>query len=96
MHDEILESGYRVIAVSPQSERSHERFSREYQLPFPVLSDTSKKLIRAFGVDGPLGFGVRRATFLVGADGVIEKRHVADFSVNSHLDFVKRSTRQPT
>jgi peroxiredoxin Q/BCP len=93
MHDDILESGYQVVAVSPQGEGSHGRFADRYDLRFPILADTSKRLIRAFGVDGPLGFGVRRATFLVGADGVIEQRHVSDFLVNSHLDFVKRNTR---
>ena len=92
MHDDLLESGYQVVAVSPQSEASHKRFAQRYDLGFSILADTSKKLIRAYGVDGPLGFGVRRATFLVGADGLIKKKHVSDFFVNSHLDFVKRNT----
>jgi len=91
MHDVILESGHRVVAVAPQSQNSHQRFADRYKLPFPILADTGKRLIRAFGVDGPLGFGVRRATFLIGADGVIKKRHVSDFFINSHLDFVKRN-----
>ena len=93
MHDDILESGHQVVGVSPQSEGSHGRFAARYDLKFPILADPAKRLIRAFGVDGPFGFGVRRATFLVGEDGTIQKRHVSDFLVNSHLDFVKRNTQ---
>jgi len=89
MHDDILEAGYRVVGVSPQGEDSHRRFADSYSLPFPLLVDSRKTLIRAFGVDGPLGFGVRRVTFLIGADGVITRRHVADFDMRSHSRFVR-------
>lgn len=91
MHDEILESGYQIIGVSPQSTGSHARFVERYGLPFRLISDTRKTLIRAFGVDGPMGFGVRRATFLIDTDGTISKRHVSDFAVNSHLEFVRET-----
>lgn len=93
MHDEILESGVKVVGVSPQSGASHRRFAEQFQLPFPLLADTKKQLIRAFGVDGPLGFGVRRATFLIGQDGIIQQRHVSDFMVNTHTDFIRKATR---
>ena len=46
---------------------SHRRFVERYELPFPLLADAGGKVIRAYGVSGPLGFGVRRATFLIGA-----------------------------
>jgi hypothetical protein len=36
-------------------------FSARYSPPFPVLFDASKRVIRTYGVDGLLGFGVRLA-----------------------------------
>ena len=68
LHDEILDVGINVIGISPQGETSHQRFIKRHDLPFTLLCDPRKKVIRAFGVDGPLGFGVRRATFLIGQD----------------------------
>ena len=61
LHAQILGAGLKVVGVSPQSPESHKRFREQYSLPFTLLSDEKKAVIRAFGVDGPLGIGVRRA-----------------------------------
>ncbi len=90
MHEEIEEVGIRVIGISPQGESSHQRFASRYELPFTLLCDSDKKVIRAFGVDGPLGFGVRRATFLVGQDRQIKRRVVADLMIGSHISFIRK------
>ena len=50
-----------------------------------------KALIRAFGVDGPLGIGVRRATFLIGADGIIRDSVLADLRIGRHAEFIRRA-----
>jgi peroxiredoxin Q/BCP len=89
MHDEILDVGVNVVGISPQSESSHQRFKKQFKLPFPLLFDKQKKVIKAFGVDGPFGMGVRRATFLIGQDRKIEKRVVSDLFVGSHTEFIK-------
>ena len=89
MHDEILTVGVNVVGISPQSERSHQRFKDQFDLPFPLLFDKSKKVIKAFGVDGPFGMGVRRATFLISQDKIVENRVVSDLFVGSHTQFIK-------
>ena len=52
----------RVVGISPQSPESHTKFKAKYQLPFTLLSDQGKEVIKMYGVNGPLGLGVRRAT----------------------------------
>lgn len=74
-----------VIGISPQSVASHKRFADTFNVPFSLLFDEGKKTIRAYGVDGPLGFGVRRATFQIGVDGIIKQRVLSDLFVGSHL-----------
>ena len=88
-HDALREVGVRVLGVSPQGSDSHRRFRESYQLPFALLSDPSRKVIEAFGVNGPLGFGVRRATFLIGPDRTIRTRAVADVFLGSHLELIQ-------
>jgi peroxiredoxin Q/BCP len=88
-HDALREVGVRVLGVSPQGRDSHKRFRESYQLPFALLSDPSRKVIEAFGVNGPLGFGVRRATFLIGPDRTIRTRAVADVFLGSHLELIQ-------
>ncbi len=87
--EDLARHDVQIIGVSPQSEGSHQRFSAAYDLPFSLIPDTGKSIIRSYGVDGPLGFGVRRATFLIGQDGVIRKRVVSDLFVGSHTDFIR-------
>lgn len=91
MHDDVLSAHLTVVGISPQDVATHERFKRRHDLPFPLLFDDGKKVIRAFGVDGPLGFGVRRATFLIGQDKVIKARVVSDLLVGSHTRFIREA-----
>lgn len=91
LHDEISKVGLQVIGVSPQSSESHRRFRDKHSLQFDLLSDSDKKVIKAYDVDGPLGFGVRRATFLIGADGMIDSAVLADLRIAEHDAFIRRA-----
>jgi thioredoxin-dependent peroxiredoxin len=89
-YDALADADVPLVGISPQDQASHRRFARTFDLQFPLLADVDKQVIRAFGVDGPLGFGVRRVTYLIGTHRRIENRVVADFMIGSHLDLVRR------
>lgn len=91
MHDDISDVGIRVVGVSPQGSDSHTRFRDKHRLPFTLLADEDKVAVKAFGVDGPLGIGVRRATFMIAQDGTIEDVVVADLMVGKHGDFIRQA-----
>jgi peroxiredoxin Q/BCP len=91
LHTRILASGLRVVGVSPQPPESHRRFREKYALPFILLSDEDKTAIKAYGVDGPLGIGVRRATFLIDAKRRIADAVLADLRIGRHQEFVERA-----
>jgi len=91
LHTQILGAGLRVVGVSPQSPASHRQFRKKYQLPFTLLSDERKAVIGAFGVDGPLGIGVRRATFLIDGMGMVRDAVLADLRVARHRAFVENA-----
>ncbi|MGR8919318.1 MAG: peroxiredoxin [Gammaproteobacteria bacterium] len=92
--DDLRGIDVQVVGISPQDESSHQRFAERHALPFPLLVDAGKGVIRAYGVNGPLGFGVRRATFLVGRDGRVRNRVVSDFFVGSHMSLVRELLEQ--
>ena len=89
-HDDLRDVNANVVGVSPQSEASHQRFRKRYDLPFPLLDDRNKQVIRAYGVNGPLGIGVRRVTYLINRDKKIERRVLADFAVRHHVKFIEQ------
>jgi peroxiredoxin Q/BCP len=76
---ELKSAGYEVIGVSADTEVKHQKFITKYELPFPLIADTEKELIHAFGVWGPKKFmgkeydGIHRTTFVINEDGIIEK-----------------------
>ncbi|MFP6816335.1 MAG: peroxiredoxin [Pseudomonadales bacterium] len=87
-HEDLSELNVQVVGISPQSTSSHKRFAEAFSLPFPLLCDTKKVAIRAYGVDGPLGFGVRRVTYLIEPSGTIKNRVVSDLFLGSHLALI--------
>jgi thioredoxin-dependent peroxiredoxin len=91
VHGEILSAGLRVVGISPQSPESHAKFKAKYQLPFVLLSDEQKTVVKMYGVNGPLGLGVRRASFLIDASRRIRDAVLADFRIGRHQEFVQKA-----
>jgi thioredoxin-dependent peroxiredoxin len=91
LHAQLLAAKVSVVGVSPQSPQSHAAFIAKYSLPYTLLSDPDKALARAFDVVGPLGFGVRRASFLINTAGVIEEALLADLRIGRHEAFFRRA-----
>lgn len=71
--------GIAVFGVSADSVERHKKFAEKYHLQFPLLADTDKKMIEAFGVwvekslYGKKYMGISRSSFLIGKNGKIEK-----------------------
>jgi thioredoxin-dependent peroxiredoxin len=91
LHDEIQRAGLRIVGVSPQSPESHAKFREKYHLPFVLLSDQHKAVVKMYGVNGPLGIGVRRASFLIDGSRRIRDVVLADFMIARHADFVRKA-----
>lgn len=77
--DIYAQKGIKVLGVSTDSEKSHQKFITKYNLPFTLLADTDKKIVNDYGVYGEKSLygrkymGVNRMTFLIDGDGKIVK-----------------------
>lgn len=87
---ELAAAGVSVCGVSPNDSDSHARFRDRHDLTYTLLADPGKNAIRAFGVDGPFGIGMRRATFLIGPDHRIREAVRADLRLKPHDDLMQR------
>jgi len=65
------DKGAVVIGVSVDSVESHLKFAEKHNLPFSILSDSSKEVARAYGVLGIGGFLAKRVTFIIDKKGKI-------------------------
>lgn len=91
IHDDIQAVGLTVAGVSPQDADSHKRFRDEHNLPFTLLCDPEKVVVKMYDVDGPFGVGVRRATFLISQDRVIQDAVMADVRIGRHKEFIEKA-----
>jgi peroxiredoxin Q/BCP len=72
-------AGVEILGVSPDSPKSHAKFKAKYDLPFHLLADTEKEVLKAYdawGLKKSYGReyeGVLRTTFLIDSDGNIAK-----------------------
>jgi thioredoxin-dependent peroxiredoxin len=78
-HSRLLKKGAVVLGISPDGQKSHEKFATKFELPFPLLSDEDHSVAEKYGAWGERSMygrkfmGILRSTFLVGADGKISK-----------------------
>ena len=72
-------AGAVILGVSTDDLRSHGKFTANYSLNFPLLSDADKKVTTEYGVYkdkslyGRLGMGTERTTFVIDKEGVVRK-----------------------
>jgi len=75
----LKNKGFQILGVSPDDETSHQKFSSKYDLPFELIPDTNKKILKDYGVwgqkkmFGKIKEGVLRTTFIIDKKGNIEK-----------------------
>ena len=71
--------GFKVLGVSSDSEASHKKFIAKYVLPFALIPDKEKTILRAYGAWGMKKMygreyeGIIRTTYVIDEKGVIEK-----------------------
>ena len=75
----FLASGYEVLGISADSAKKQTTFKEKNQLPYPLIADTEREVIEAFGVWGEKKFmgrtfdGIHRTTFIINGEGFIEE-----------------------
>ncbi|HEY0245982.1 MAG TPA: thioredoxin-dependent thiol peroxidase [Mucilaginibacter sp.] len=78
-YQSLIGKGFEVIGVSTDDEKSHKKFESKFNLPFPLIADTGKEIVEAYGVwveknmYGKKYMGTARTTFIINADGIIQK-----------------------
>lgn len=76
---ELKKKGITVAGVSADDEKIHKKFAKKYDLPFTLLADDKKEIVKKYDVWGKktfMGrdyFGIKRTTFLIDPDGKIAK-----------------------
>ena len=93
-YEDFKDLGAEVIGISSDSVASHEKFAKQYHLPFKLLSDNDKKIRTLFGVKPNL-FGLipGRVTYVTDKEGIIRlvfDSLVATNHIHKALEMIKK------
>ncbi len=75
----LKERGFEIVGISPDDTQKQLRFKEKYGLEYPLIPDTERKIIEAYGVWGPKKLygreydGLHRTTFIIDEEGKIAK-----------------------
>lgn len=86
---ELRKSEMRVFGISTDSIESHERFKKDYGLPFELLSDSKGDISRLYGVYNRLFRVANRVTFILDRDGTILSITKNMFMPKTHINVAK-------
>ena len=93
----LRRAGYEVVGVSVDSATSHQKFIAKHELPFPLIADTEKTLVEAFGVWGEKSMygrkymGTFRTTFIINEEGIVERIFLPkEIKVKEHAEQILR------
>ncbi|MDG2989802.1 peroxiredoxin [Candidatus Synechococcus calcipolaris G9] len=89
------ELGAEVIGLSNDSVAAQDRFAKNHQLPFILLSDEGNQVRKLYGVPGPIfGMVPGRVTYIIDQEGIV--RHIFDSMLNfsAHVDESLKILRQ--
>jgi len=74
----LKEKGFRIVGVSADDEYAHQKFISKHALPFALIPDKAKKILRDYGAWGMKKMygkeyeGILRKTFIISTEGIIE------------------------
>jgi thioredoxin-dependent peroxiredoxin len=75
----LTKNGFKVIGISPDDVKSHQKFKEKFSLPFTLIADPDHRIIDKYGVWGQKKLygreymGLHRTTFVVNGKGIISK-----------------------
>jgi len=76
-YSQLQESGYEIIGISSDSEKTHKKFIEKHELPFPLIADVDKKIHEQYdtwkekSMYGRKYMGTVRTTFVIDEEGSI-------------------------
>ena len=92
-------AGVKVVGISRDPQKSHEKFIAKYDLKVPLASDEDGAISDAFGtwveksMYGRKYMGMERATYLIGGDGMVAKEW-RKVKVPGHAEAVLKAARE--
>lgn len=93
-YEDFLKLGAVVIAISADSNETHQKFAAEKKLPFLMIADQDNALRKLFGVSNVMFLFPRRITYLIDRDGIVRSKFNSQLSGTEHVTQALQTLRE--
>ncbi len=99
-YEKLVNLGYAVIGVSPDSEKSHQSFIKKFDLPFSLIADKNQEVATLYGTWGEKKMygrsymGILRTTFLIDEKGIIT-HVISKVNTGDHFNQILEIVEKP-
>ena len=88
-HDEMASLSASIVGVSVDDQQTHQRFAERHSLPFSLVADPDRRIRRAYKTDLWPFRRVKRATYVIGRNGIIVGAFRHELSASKHIADVR-------
>ncbi len=93
-YEDFTAHNVKVIGISADSEKSHQKFASKFNLPFTLLADSKKKVRKLFGVKNDLlGLVSGIETFVFNKDGILVTKFKS-LNATQHIEGALRQLKK--
>jgi peroxiredoxin Q/BCP len=92
--EEIRDLRAIILGVSPDLPERHQQFAREHRLVFPLVSDPQGELARRYEASLLNGLRMRRITYVIDMEGIIQGAFHHEFLVRNHWESSLRTLKR--
>ncbi len=85
-YEVFTDNGAEVVGISSDSKESHIEFSKNYNLPFQLLSDEKGKVRKKYSVPKTMGLIPGRVTYIINSNGRIIHIFSSQFNPQKHIE----------
>lgn len=78
---DYTETGAEIVGISTDTVESHQKFSRNHELPFRLLADPESKVTSLYGVRSWIPGRSARAVIVIDSRGIVRHRQVQPLSL---------------
>ena len=83
---EFAAVGAQRVGISADAVEKQAKFDEKHSLGYPLLSDPDRTIAKDFGVKRPGPIMNKRATFVIGQDGVLLGTIASEVNMDKHAD----------
>lgn len=94
-YEDFINLGADVIGISSDNQKSHEKFAKNHNLPFKLLSDSKKQVRKLFGVPNDLfGLVPGRYTYIINKEGKVLQIFNSAFNAHQHIEEALKTLKE--